>query len=102
MMIVNLQVALANYFEVKQSMPSKERKHVIEKRQASLDTPAAAAIQIQFDADIGLFRPPIDRGRSRCGLLRCRHAFVHSCLKISRKAATNLSFSSGVPTLTRK
>src|SRR5437763_1427149 len=102
MVIVNFQIAFADDFHIEQAMPSEKSEHVIEKRQARIDAPAAAAVEIQLDAHVGLFRVSTDRGRSCCGLLRCRHAFVYSCLKMSRRAAINLPFSSGVPTLNRK
>src|SRR5690242_10844497 len=102
MVIVNFQIAFTDDFKIEQAMPREKLEHVIEKRQARIDAPAAAAVQIQLDSDVGFFGAPIDRNRPCCGLLRCRHTLVYSCLKMSRRAAINLPFSSGDPTLTRK
>ena len=54
-MVVNFQVAFAFNLEIEQPVLRKQIEHVIEKRKTSVDARLTGAVQIQPDADLGLF-----------------------------------------------
>lgn len=57
---VYLQIAFAAEVEVEHAVLREEREHVIEKRNASVDSGLPLAVDVQLDLDLGLFGGPAD------------------------------------------
>src|SRR5438067_10099980 len=98
-MIVDFQVAATVDQEIEQTMLGEQLQHVIEKRETAADRRFARTIEVQLNAHIGLFRLATNFSQPRCSLGRFHRL---SSSQISFSAAISLSFSSDVPTLTRK
>ena len=64
-MLIDVQVALGLDHQIDGRMPGQEREHVVEEADARGDLRAAAAVEIDFEADIGFRRLPLDGGRAR-------------------------------------
>src|SRR6266545_4826731 len=73
MMIVDLEVALAIAFKIKQAVTSKQIKHVIEKRQAGVDVRPSTAVEVKDDTHVCLFCLAVDFRYARLSFCLCLH-----------------------------
>ena len=54
-MLVNVQIARGMHSQVKESVAGKEGEHVVKKTDTCVDINTTAAIDIQFERNLGLF-----------------------------------------------
>ena len=70
LVLIDLQIAVGNNLQVHQSMFGEERQHVVEESDTGLDGRLTAAIDVQFQLNIGFGGLTIDAGcaahRSLC------------------------------------
>ena len=64
-MLIDVQVALGLDHEIKGRMFGQKGEHVVEEADARGDLPAAAAVEIDIEPDIGFRRLTLDGGRAR-------------------------------------
>ena len=53
MVIINLQIAIGYYFNIKKTMTRKKRQHMVEKADPGVDFGAATAIQVDSNRNLG-------------------------------------------------
>ena len=117
MMAVHLKVALAANLQIEQAVAPERGEHVIEKPDARLHVRGARAVKVDGQVDVGLLRGARD---VRNAFAHCRSPFFRHVRsdsgqlplrprsprpyfdRISRSAARNSSFSSGLPMETRR
>ena len=100
MVRVDVQIALGLHGQVKHAVTRDLVEHVIEERHAGRELGATRAVQIHRDGDRRLFRGPLDAGAPAGGGGSAGLGVVHR--QSSMQAASNKSFSSGVPTVIRR
>ena len=64
MVIVNLEITVAIYLEIEQTMPGKQFEHVIEKWQACIDCRLSNTIERKGHTNVCLFGLALDAGSS--------------------------------------
>ncbi len=63
--LVHVEIALRRYFEIEGSVAGYEIEHVIEETDAGVDAGFALAVEIEFEADIGLVGFAMNGGGAR-------------------------------------
>src|SRR5439155_5268560 len=86
---IDVQIALRVDLEIEHGVARYLVEHMLEERQPGRQLRVAAAVQVHFDADLGLLRVAGDFG----GTHRQSASF---------SALSSIRFSSGVPTVTRR
>src|SRR6266498_5767691 len=74
MMIINLEVAFARDFKIKQAVARKQIEHMIEKRQPRADLRLSIAVEVEDDTHVCLFCLAVDRSDP----LLCSHLCAHN------------------------
>src|SRR6185436_12686408 len=100
---VHLQVAIAADVDVDPRVGRERRQHMVEEADARPDPRAARAVEVQAEGDLRLPRLALDLCRP--GLRAHARPLVASCPDSTSavpSACRNVSFSCGVPTLTRR
>jgi hypothetical protein len=62
--LIDLEVSFGFDFQIEGPVPSEELEHVIEKADAGLPAPVAAAVQVELQADLGFAGVAGDRSGS--------------------------------------
>ena len=94
---VHLGVARRLDRKVEAGVARQEREHVIEEADGRLDLRPAPAVEVEVQGDPGFLRLAPDAGGTFLGGgAHARFSFLHAS-----RAASNRSFSSGVPTVMR-
>jgi hypothetical protein len=59
---IDLEIAVGFDDEIGEAVPREEGEHVIEERNLRLNLARPAAVDLEFDVDVGLVRLAVDRG----------------------------------------
>ncbi len=63
--VVDVQVPRAGQLQIEAAVLDQRRQHVVEEAEAGIDRRAAAAVEVESQADLGLGGVPLDRAPSR-------------------------------------
>src|SRR6266700_3123190 len=67
MVIINLEIAFARDFKIKQAVTRKQIEHVIEERQPGAHLRLSLAVEVEEDTHVGFFCLAVDLSGSRLG-----------------------------------
>src|SRR3990172_4581425 len=102
MMGVDVQVPPAAQLEIEPGVRGERREHVVEEADARRHLRSSRAVQVERERDVRLARLPLDRRPARPHhALPCRRR-IPASTSADPSAWRKASFSSSVPTLTRR
>src|SRR5882672_7203791 len=75
MVIINLEIAFARDFKIKQAVPCKQMEHVVEERQPGAYQRLPIAVEVEDDTHVGLFCLAVDFRDARLGFYLWIHNY---------------------------